>query len=382
MALEGSIEEFGLPEIFQMIFLQKKEGILKLTRDKTTLLVEFKQGQIISAGDGDPDARLADSLVRAERINTDQLKAALKAQKNGHPSLATALVQSGQFTAAEIKKLNRTFTEESVFALFEWKSGSYKFEPKETSYDHELIEPLSTEFILMEGVRRTDEWPLLKKRIPSTDMVFEVVSQDPALTDTVEETEKKDEDSFESMGDSSEPEEKEGAWLLPWINGKRTVQEIIDHAQMGTFPVYKALSDLLSQGKIKAMGDALRGQEQKSRSVSFKELSRQQQITRIIFNSITITGLAVISIYISQSVYSAVSQAVQPILEVRALKSDLERDQLLFALDLFYLRYGRYPDTLQQLGAEGLLKSGREQQIDLKKWKYTSNQTNFTLTHQ
>lgn len=381
MALEGSIEEFGLPEIFQMILLQKKEGVLTLTREKTTLRVQFKQGQIIAAGDGDAEARLADSMVKAEKINTDQLKAALKTQKNGRQSLATALVQSGHLGAEEIKKLNRIFTEESVFALFEWKSGSYKFEPKETSYDPEFIEPLSTEFILMEGVRRTDEWPFIKKKIPSTDMVFEALQQDPPPAPSVKEAEKKDEDSFESMGDPSEPEEEEGAWLLPWIDGKRTVQEIIDHAQMGTFPVYKALSDLLSQGRIKATGD-VGGREKRSQFVSFKELSRRQQVARIVSNSIVITGLAVVSVYLSQSVYFAVSNAVQPVLEVRALQAGIQKDYLLFALDLFYLKHGRYPDTLQQLDSEGFLKSGREKQIDLKQWKYTSNEITFTLTQQ
>lgn len=382
MALEGSIEEFGLPEIFQMILLQKKEGVLTLTREKTTFLVHFKDGLIISAGDGEGDARLADSLVKAEKINTDQLKTALKSQKNGNRSLATALVQSGHLTSEEIKKLNRTFTEESVFALFEWKSGSYKFEPKETSFDPEFVEPLSTEFILMEGVRRTDEWPLLKKRISSSDLIFEVVQQDPPPEAALEESEKKDDDSFESMGDLSEPEEEEGAWLLPWIDGKRTVQEIIDHAQMGVFPVYKALSDLLSQGKIKAMGDALRGQERKSQFVSFKQLSRQQQVARILFNSIAITTLGIVSFYISQSVYASISNAVQPIREVKSLQAGIERDYLLFALDLYYLKHGRYPSSLDQLDSEGFLKSGREKSVDLKRWKYIPNETTFSLTHQ
>ncbi len=381
MALEGSIEEFGLPEIFQMILLQKKEGVLTLTREKTTLQVHFNQGQIISSGDGEGDARLADSLVKAEKINTQQLKAALKGQKDHNESLAAALVESGHLAAEEIKKLNRTFTEESVFSLFEWKSGSYKFEPKEASYDPQFIEPLSTEYILMEGVRRTDEWPFLKKKISSTETVFKVIQQDPIPMPSSKEPEKKNEDSFESMG-NSEPEEEEGAWLLAWIDGKRTVQEIIDHAQMGTFPVYKALGDLLSQGRIKSTGEGLKDPGRKNQLVSFKELSRQQQITRIAFNSIAIAALAIASIYISQSVYSAVSSAVQPILEVRALRAELDRDHLLFALDLYYLKYGRYPGSLQQLDSEGFLRSGRERRIDLTKWKYASNERTFTLTHQ
>lgn len=380
MALEGSIEEFGLPEIFQMILLQKKEGILKLTHEKTTLFIEFSQGQIISAGDGEGDARLADNLIKAEKINGDQLKALLRAQKRDNQPFAQALVQSGHLAAEEIKKINRILAEETVFSLFEWKTGSYKFEAKDVSYDSQLVDPLNTDSILMEGATRTDEWPLLKKRVPSTEMVFEVLPKEPPPDPVAEETEKKEDDSFESMGDlSAEPEEEEGAWLLPWIDGKKTVQEIVDHAQMGTFPVYKALSELLSQGRIKAQEESLKHQRKKSH-YTFKELSRQQQVIRIAINGLTIGLLAIISVFVSRSVYLTLSSAVQPVLEMRTLRTGIERDSLLFALDLYYLRYGWYPDSLQQLASEGLLNGRREKRIDLTKWKYELNGNTFNLS--
>ncbi|WDT75853.1 MAG: DUF4388 domain-containing protein [Candidatus Manganitrophus sp.] len=379
MALEGSIEEFGLPEIFQMILLQKKEGVLRLTREKTTLFIEFNQGQIISAGDGEGDARLADNLIKAEKISSDQLKALLRAQKRDNQPLARALVQAGHLPADAVKKLNRILTEETVFSLFEWKSGTYKFEAKETSYDSQLIEPLSTDSILMEGATRTDEWPLLKKRVPSTEMIFEVLPKEPPPAPADEESEKKEEDSFESMANLSEPEEEEGAWLLPWIDGKRTVQEIVDHAQRGTFPVFKALSELISQGRIKAKEESLKSQRKKS-GFTFKELSRQQQIIRIIFNSITVAAMVIFSIVAFKSVYVTLSNAIQPILEMKTLRAGIERDNLLFALDLYYLRYGRYPDALQQLSAEGLLNSKRERRIDLSKWKYELTGNTFRLS--
>jgi len=379
MALEGSIEEFGLPEIFQMIFLQKKEGVLKLTREKTTLFIAFSQGQVVSAGDGEEDARLADTLIKAEKITGDQLRALLKSQKRDKQPLVRGLVESGYLTAEEIKKLNRVLTEETVFSLFEWKSGTYKFDAKKISYDSQFVEPLSTESILMEGATRTDEWPLLKKRVPSVEMVFEVLPKEPPPARAAEEPEEKDNDSFESMADLSEPEEEEGAWLLPWIDGTRTVQEIVDHAQMGTFPVYKALSELISQGRIKAKEESRKNQRKKSH-YTFKDLSRQQQVIRIAVNSIAIAALAVSAVVASRSVYLTLSNAVQPISELRTLRAGIERDTLLFALDLYYLRYGRYPETLQQLKDEGLLNSRREQRIDLTKWKYKVVENTFSLS--
>ncbi|MBI3803415.1 MAG: DUF4388 domain-containing protein [Nitrospirae bacterium] len=383
MALEGSIEEFGLPEIFQMIVLQKKEGILMLTHEKTSLSIEFKQGEIIAAGNGDNDARLADLLIKAEKIGAEKLKTVLKEQKKTKRPFIQILSEVGKIAPDDLKKLNRTLMEESVFELFEWKTGSYKFEPEKTAFDAKFVAPLGTEFVLMEGVRRIDEWPMLKRKISSREMVFEKIETAPVEAAPVDTVEEKNEDSFESMGElsSSSEEESEGAWLLPWIDGKRTVQQVIDHSQAGAFPVYKGLCDLLAEGKVTLKEAPQKGQTRKGKSLSFKELSRQQQAIRIFSNTIAGAALIAASIFFSRSVYLSVSSALRPLAEIYALRTGLERDTLFFAVDLYYLKHHRYPDSLQQLVAENFLKSDRERKIDLTKWNYTPNGSSFTLIH-
>lgn len=384
MALEGSIEEFGLPEIFQMIVLQKKEGILFLSREKTTLSIEFSQGQIVAARNGDDDARLADTLVRAEKIGPEQLKTVLKEQKKSKRPFIQILSEIGKIPPEELKKLNRTLMEEAVFGLFEWKSGSYKFEADKTAFDPQFVEPLGTEFVLMEGVRRLDEWPLLKKKISSREMVFEIVEAEPAEAPAAEAVEEKGDDSFESMGDlSADPEEEsEGAWLLPWIDGRRTVQEIIDHAQTGAFPVYKGLCDLLAEGKVRLKETNRKDPAKKGGTVTFQELSRRQQIVRVLSNTVAAAALIAVSVFLTSAVYLSVSNAIRPLAEVRSLRAGIERDNLLFALDLYYLKHHRYPDSLQQLASESFLKSDREKKIDLTAWKYTSTGSSFKLVHE
>ena len=46
MALQGTIKDFGLPDIFQLIGLQRKTGILMLTndKDKESVTVTFESG--------------------------------------------------------------------------------------------------------------------------------------------------------------------------------------------------------------------------------------------------------------------------------------------------------------------------------------------------
>ena len=83
MALEGTIKDFGLADIFQLIGMQRKTGILTLENDEDTVTVHFFEGQVVGA-----DTRLRNLedllggvLVRTGRLTEDQLRAALRSQK-------------------------------------------------------------------------------------------------------------------------------------------------------------------------------------------------------------------------------------------------------------------------------------------------------------
>ena len=49
MALEGTIKDFGLPDIFQLIGLQRKTGLLTLKNEKDQVTVSFENGMVVNA---------------------------------------------------------------------------------------------------------------------------------------------------------------------------------------------------------------------------------------------------------------------------------------------------------------------------------------------
>ena len=49
MALQGTIKDFALPDIFQLIGLQKKTGILTLSNDEETVTLKFRIGEVVGA---------------------------------------------------------------------------------------------------------------------------------------------------------------------------------------------------------------------------------------------------------------------------------------------------------------------------------------------
>ena len=47
MALSGTLKDFALPDIFQLIGMQRKTGLLTLESDRETVSVIFEQGMVV-----------------------------------------------------------------------------------------------------------------------------------------------------------------------------------------------------------------------------------------------------------------------------------------------------------------------------------------------
>jgi hypothetical protein len=98
MALEGTIRDFGLPDIFQLIGLQRKTGLLTLVneRDDESVTVTFENGMVVMADSSARrlEDRLGNVLVKQGKITRERLDEALGVQRQtlqrlGHV-LATA----------------------------------------------------------------------------------------------------------------------------------------------------------------------------------------------------------------------------------------------------------------------------------------------------
>ena len=83
MALEGTIKDFGLPDIFQLIGLQRKTGVLTLTSEKDTVSVTFENGMVVMADSSLKrlEDRLGSVLVKQSKLSKERLEEALQTQK-------------------------------------------------------------------------------------------------------------------------------------------------------------------------------------------------------------------------------------------------------------------------------------------------------------
>jgi len=377
MALKGSIKEFGLSEIFQLIFHQQKEGVLLLQKDTTNISICFKEGKIIKAYEGKPDEKLREKLLKGGILTEDQVVIARYRQENTKKSLESVLVDLEFLPATEIKRLTRLFTEETIFKIFDWKAGEYAFEQKDMSFNPRLVHPLDTQFVLMEAVRQIDEWPMLLKKVASRKSVFEKTEASPEAAAEKEEKTTKTaaaEDFFGGLSDDDEDNSENGdaAWLLLQINGERSVQQIIDKAHLGAFETYQGLVDLLSEKKIREKQeetDDIEVEETTSR------ISKEKMIRYCIGGVVSVT-VVMLFILSMPSLKITSLGAARSFEAVKALSNKNERYFIRFALDLYYLKHNRYPDKLDVLVEEGFFGNKKAMIANLTNWSYTLEKGN------
>src|SRR2546427_13003343 len=83
MALEGTIKDFGLPDIFQLIGLQRKTGILTLNNEKDNVTVTFENGMVVMAHQTSKrlEDRLGNLLVKQGKLTKELRPEALETPK-------------------------------------------------------------------------------------------------------------------------------------------------------------------------------------------------------------------------------------------------------------------------------------------------------------
>jgi hypothetical protein len=262
MALEGTIKDFGLPDIFQLIGLQRKTGILTLTneKDEENVTVTFESGMVVMADSSARrlEDRLGNVLVKQGKISRVRLDEALAVQKQTLQRLGHILSTGSAITQKDLRDALQVQISQIVFRVFRWRDGRYQFSPADSvDYDRENFNPMSADFILMEGIRMVDEWPIIEKKIPTFDIVFRPVV-DPSMIQ-VGAGEPDEPGSGEIRRGTPaasgrirlSPEEDR---VFRKVDGVRTVQAIIDATGAAEFDVCRTLFDFLNRNLITAEG--------------------------------------------------------------------------------------------------------------------------------
>jgi len=119
MALQGSLEDFELTDVFQLIQLGQKDGGLRIQAEDDVGIVYFKTGMVIHA------------------------------------------------------KTNSIQGEAAIDTILSWKKGRFVFNPNEETLEHTVDLPIQQ--VILEAARRIDEMKKIHKLIPSFEAIVKIV---------------------------------------------------------------------------------------------------------------------------------------------------------------------------------------------------------------
>jgi hypothetical protein len=372
MALEGSIQEFALPDIIQFLRHQNKTGVLTIEAKDSWTKVVFEGGMIVSAVTPETaeETWIGQWLIRTERISESTLKESLKNQGKGQTP--SGLIEAGLLTKPELSKLLDLRTKETLYTLLRLKEGRYRFEASPVSYNHDYSIPLDPEFILLEGMRQYDEWPMIENKINNKNMIFE---KKPDVSDKVRIAGKVEQALDEQLTKERSPGEDlnvtaEEMEVYKLVDGQRDVQKIIDMVQMGEFNTCKALADLLSKGLISAKGEISIQKEPPEMPVPVREIPAVLKPANLL--GILLLGLMIAGILAGwANVIKGIASSDKAMLLLREELAVKQRVQLEEAVLVYYFRNARLPGDLNTLASDlgniaSLVEEGKERGVQYR----------------
>ncbi len=236
MAIEGPLRELGIHDVFQLLDLSRKTGVLRVTSElrHNAGTIFFEDGTIIFAEIRSNPHPLGALLLRTGKIAEADLERArdMQQRQGDKRRLGEILVALGAITPRELLRQVRFQIEEVVFEVMSWREGYFSFtEGPLTDVPTDATVRIPTEALLMEGARRIDEWSRIEGRIPHLGVI-------PRLAPP-------------QQGSEGELDLLPPEWeMLAMIDGVRDVRAIASELGRSDFEVAKSLFGLESAGLI------------------------------------------------------------------------------------------------------------------------------------
>jgi hypothetical protein len=366
MALAGTLKDFGLPDIVQLIGLQRKTGTLHLSTKGESVNVIFENGNIVAADSSmtRPSDRIGNALVTQGAISQEQLNQALSVQKQTMQRLGHVLISEQIVSEEMLRKAVEAQLFQVVFRLFRWREGEYAFETQATvDFERTGAVSLGADFVLMEGIRMVDEWPIIERKIPSMAAVFKKVVDPSQVT-----AKGGGEDELDTLlaGMAEKAGSKlalSGDELLVFnaVDGKKTCQQIVESTPLHDFAVCRTLLDLMDRDVV-ALTD-LKGSATRARS------GGQGGAPGLVLMGVALLAAVFGTYRNSTSPFGIlgmpplIQPAVDTAREARIWESLEAADARVRG---FRLAYGRMPASMDELVSEGVATKASVEGIAIK----------------
>ena len=230
LTIRGDIETSSIPELLRSLLSSGETGVLIVRNGDYTKTIAIDRGRIVYASSNNVDERLGESLLVRGKLTVRQF---LEASRLIRPEtrLGAILIELGALGPDELMPAVEHQVREILMELFTWTRGDYELVIRELDPEGLVVLNMSTENLILEGIRRSRAWSQVTRAIGEIGTVFVPTGNTDVLYKLELTTEEQE--------------------ILDHVNGRSTVEHICDVSYLSNFETCRILWALQVLGVIR-----------------------------------------------------------------------------------------------------------------------------------
>jgi len=237
-ALAGDLALIPVADVLLLLQDRGYTGAVNLSHGRARMDIYLGQGRIDFAGAQGvaEEFLLGRFLVSGGHISQETLTTVIDERRrdDNKDLLGAYLCTRGLLPATALRKAMAKQTAALVFESLRWGSGRFVFQPlaELPLQAREASLALPVDGLILEGLRRVEEWRVIEQEIGDFDMTFV-----------------RNEDKLASVGRGQLLRDE--ASVAELVNGRNTIRDIIQVSKMGSYDVTQVLFRLLRSKLIR-----------------------------------------------------------------------------------------------------------------------------------
>ena len=224
--LSGALGEIGIVDLLSFCNMFRKSGLLHFSLAGGEKSLYFRNGEIAYATSSFPEEEIGEILYSLGMCDRQGLLEARRLASDRQP-LSEILVAQGVIGAKELWTANRSKVETIVYHLFTFHEGHFVLVDQPLAEELVVRLSMSTQNLIMEGLRRIDERALYLQKIGSLEAIPVATGKIPNDLDSTSQK------------------------MLALIqSGIGDVRELLRRSGTGDFDSLRLLSQLVDRGVV------------------------------------------------------------------------------------------------------------------------------------
>ena len=230
LSIHGSLAETTVPDLFRSIVRSGETAIVSLDASGRNDTIYFHEGRIVFASSTDPDMGLAETLLRMGELNIQQYNNAMERLLVAR-RVGGLLVELGYLKVDELQRAAERQASAIVLDAMSYRTGTYTIDFTSEFPEGIIVLPLSTERLILDGVRHIEYWSLITRGVGRLDRVLEQVPDADTRTFQLE------------LNDDENH-------VLSLLADPQSIEELCARAYLSNFQTFRTIWGLLSVNLI------------------------------------------------------------------------------------------------------------------------------------